>query len=207
MSDNDKGGSGGMNGGAGPPTGPGPVVTTGTISGTVAAGSAGVAGAQVALGSDATATTAASGQYSFTNVASGMHSLTITSPTGFALAAGEPPTKSTSVLANQTSTVNWALVQLPPPPPPPKTVDVSLEASSFRPKDVTVARGDTVRWVNARPIAHTITPDSRTMPGTWRAQSVPAREGFMFSHTFELPGDYWYNCTLHIGMTGVVRVP
>jgi hypothetical protein len=46
-------------------------------------------------------------KYSFTNVASGTHALTITSPTGFALAAGEPSTKSTSVLANQTATVNW----------------------------------------------------------------------------------------------------
>ena len=39
MADNDNGGGGGMNGGGGPPAGPGPVVTTGTISGTVTASS------------------------------------------------------------------------------------------------------------------------------------------------------------------------
>jgi plastocyanin len=207
MGDNNARDGGGMTGGGGPPTGPGPVVTTGTISGTVSAGATGVAGAQIALGSDATTTSAASGQYSFANVASGTHSLTLTAPSGFALATNEPATKNTSVAANQTSTVDWALVQLPPPPTPPKTVEVSLEASRFSPRDVAIARGDTVRWVNAQPIAHTITPDDRRMPGTWPAQNIPARAGSTFSHTFDLSGIYTYNCTIHFGMTGVIRVP
>ena len=207
MNDKDRGpGADGMNGGGGGPgpTGPGPVTTTGTISGTVSAGTTAVAGAQIALGSEATATTAASGQYSFTNVSTGMHSLTLAAPGGFALASGETAIKNTAVIADQTATVDWTLIQLPPPP---KTVEVSLNATRFAPRDVTVARGDTVRWVNAQPIAHNITPTSRTMPGTWRAQDIPARPGFAFSHTFELSGTYSYECSLHIGMTGVVRVP
>ncbi len=203
MAEMDDSNGGPMNNGGGP-AGPGPVVTTGIISGTVSAGNSGVPGAQIALGSGGSTTTAASGQYTFGNVASGAQSLTLTSPGGFGLAAGETSTKSTSVVADQTSTVNWTLV---PSVAPPKTIDVSLDASRFRPPDVTIARGDTVRWVNAQPIAHNITPDSRTMPGVWRTQNIPARPGYTFSHTFESSGNFTYRCTLHIGMTGVVRVP
>ena len=195
MAEMDDGNGGGTNNGGGGPAGPGPVVTTGTISGTVSASNTGVAGAQIALGSGGSTTTASSGQYTFGNVASGTQSLTLTSPGGFGLAAGETSTKSTSVVADQTSTVNWTLV---PSVAPPKTVDVSLDASRFSPRDVTVARGDTVRWVNAQPIAHNITPDSRTMPGGWRTQNIPARTGYAFSHTFESPGTFTYSCTLSV---------
>jgi plastocyanin len=198
--DADKGGN---NGGA-PPAGPGPIVTTGRVAGTVSAANAGVSGAQIALGSIASTTTSTSGEYTFSEVPAGSHVMTVTPPGGFTLAPGETANKTTDVVVDQTSTVNWTLAR---EVPPPKTVDVRLDASRFTPSDVTIVRGDTIRWVNSQPIAHTITPDSRTMPGTWRAQSIPARAGTTFSHTFDVSGVFTYNCTIHIGMRGVIRVP
>jgi plastocyanin len=86
-------------------------------------------------------------------------------------------------------------------------VDVQLLASSFSPADVTVARGGTVRWVNAGDVAHTITPANAGQAGVWQNQNVPAQQNFAFSHTFPTAGTFNYSCTLHVGMTGVVRVP
>lgn len=79
-------------------------------------------------------------------------------------------------------------------------------ASSFSPATVTVAIGGSVRWVNAQPIAHTITPDNPSQPGVWANQNIPAQQGFSFSHTFNTAGSYRYHCTLHAGMTGTVNV-
>lgn len=200
-------GSGGNNnggtGGTGGPTDPGPVVTRGTISGTVTAANAGVNGARVSLGTTATTTTASSGQYTFTDVAAGTQTVTLIVPEGLALASGDTTAKSTTVTAGQTSTVNWALVHATPAP---QTVDVTLDPSRFRPSDVTIVRGDTVRWTNAQPIFHTISPDNRNQPGAWRTENMPARTGATFSHTFDADGTFHYRCTVHFGMTGIVRV-
>lgn len=197
------GGGGGGGGPTAPPPPPPPPPTTGTISGTVSAAGAGVSGAQVALGSGGTQTTSSSGQYSFANVAAGSHSLTLTLPTGFALAAGEAASKTTTVTAGQTATVNWSLSSTGQVP---QSVEIALEAARFNPSDVTIARGGTVRWVNAESIAHTITPASGNPAGGWQSQNVPAQSGFSFSHTFNSAGTFNYNCTLHAGMSGVVRV-
>lgn len=197
---NNNGGTGGTGGG---PTDPGPVATTGTISGTVTSANAGVDGARIDLGTTASATTGPSGQYTLADIVPGTHNVTLAQPRLFALGPGETSTKSTTVTTGQTSTVNWTLVQAPREP---LTWVVELDPARFRPRDVTITRGDEVTWVNAQPVFHTISPDDRRQPGAWRTENMPARKGAAFSHTFDTDGTFNYSCTVHIGMTGVVRV-
>jgi plastocyanin len=196
---------GGNNNVGGGPTTPDPIATTGTISGAVTSRNVGVSGAIVSLGSASSVTTGISGEYSFPDVAPGTRTVTLAPPRLFTLASGETATKSTTVTAGQTSTINWALTQ-GPVGPQPVTFVVFLDASAFRPRDVTIARGDTVLWSNAQPIFHTISPDDRNQPGAWRTENMPARTGASFSHVFDTEGTFNYSCTVHIGMTGVVRV-
>lgn len=193
-------------GGNGGPTPPGPVATTGTISGRVTATGVGVSDARILLGQATFATTAASGQYTFAEVPPGTHSITLVTPRQFALTPGEVSVKSTTVTVGQTSTVNWTLMAAPPPGPITVVWVVDLEATQFMPSDLTISRGHGVLWVNKRPIFHTISPDDRNQPGAWRTQNIAARVGESFSHNFNTPGTFHYSCTIHLGMTGVVRV-
>ena len=196
---------GGNNTGGGGPTTPDPIATTGTISGAVTSRNVGVSGALVSLGIASTVTTGTAGAYSFPDVAPGTHTVTLTPPRLFSLVPGETAMKSTTVTAGQTSTVNWTLTQGAVGPTPVIFV-VFLDPSAFRPRDVTISRGDTVLWSNAQPVFHTISPDDRNQAGAWRTENIPARTGASFSHVFNTDGIFHYSCTVHIGMTGVVRV-
>lgn len=187
--------------GGGPTTPPPP--TTGTISGTIVAEGSGVAGATVALGTT-TQTSSATGQFTFTGVAAGSHTLTLTPPTGYALDAGQTAQKSVTVAGGQTASVSWALRRSTGQAP--QTVQVQMEASSFSPNEVSIGVGSTVRWVNALAVPHTITPSNASQAGAWAAQTVPAQQGYTFSHTFNTAGSYNYQCQVHAGMTGTVRV-
>jgi plastocyanin len=190
---------------SGGPNTPDPIATTGTISGSVSTAGSGIGlnGARVLLDTTASATTDTSGHYRFTDVAAGTHTVTFVPPQFLALAPGEISSKPTTVTAGQTSVVNWTVV---PGPLPPVTWVVFLDPSAFRPRDVTIARGDTVLWSNAQPIFHTISPDDRNQPGAWRTENMPAHTGASFSHVFNTEGVFTYSCTVHAGMTGVVRV-
>jgi len=198
------GGSGTNNGGGGP-IAPDPIATTGTISGSVTSAGVSVTMLTVVLDVSTFATTGASGQYSFSNVTPGTHTVMFAPPRLLALAPGETSVKSTTVTAGQTSVVNWAVVPATITTPP-TTFVVSLEPSSFSPRDVTIRRGDSVLWTNAQPIFHTVSPDDRNQAGAWRTENIPARTGASFSHVFDTEGTFDYSCTVHIGMTGVVRV-
>ena len=90
--------------------------------------------------------------------------------------------------------------------PSPLQADVQMLGTTFSPADVAVRVGGTVRWINATPTFHTITPNTPSQAGAWTSQNVPAQQGFIFSHTFNTAGDFNYLCRVHAGMTGVVRV-
>ncbi|CAN5652427.1 hypothetical protein BH23GEM6_BH23GEM6_11710 [soil metagenome] len=180
-------------------------VVAGSISGTAVAGGSGVAGAQIALSSGGSQTTGTSGQFTFSNVPAGSHTLTIAPPTGFQLEAGEAASKPVNLTVGQSATVNFSLRASTGNPA--QSAEISLAPSSFTPADVTVARGGTVRWVNGASIAHTITPANSSQDGVWQSQNIPAQQGFSFSHTFTTAGVYNYSCILHAGMVGVIRVP
>ncbi len=91
----------------------------------------------------------------------------------------------------------------------------------FEPEEVTIQRGETIRWVNASPIPHTTTGDpeknpvketrpelARLPPGAEPWESGLLNEGQSFSHTFTATGEYQYFCIPHVlsGMLGTITV-
>ena len=88
------------------------------------------------------------------------------------------------------------------------TVDVTVGPGlSFTPPSVTIAQGDTVRWVWQGAL-HSSTSDATTGPEVWNSGLLSTGT---FSHTFNTAGDWPYYCTLHsspggTAMNGVVHV-
>lgn len=74
---------------------------------------------------------------------------------------------------------------------------VTLRGTSFRPAELTVDPGTTVTWEWDGPMDHDVAGDDF-------ASDVQS-EG-TFTHTFDEPGSYPYECTLHPNMTGTVTV-
>jgi plastocyanin len=71
----------------------------------------------------------------------------------------------------------------------------------FKPAEITVTVGETVRWTNAGKHNHTVTSDT----GRWDSGDIEA--GGEFSQRFTEPGRYTYHCTHHRAeMRGLVIV-
>ncbi|HEY3001284.1 MAG TPA: plastocyanin/azurin family copper-binding protein [Kribbellaceae bacterium] len=80
---------------------------------------------------------------------------------------------------------------------------------AFRPADVTVAVGGTVRWVNDDATYHTVTSTASTQVRrpSGRFHGVLDRAGEAFTVTFTEPGTHAYYCQPHAEfMAGVVHV-
>jgi plastocyanin len=81
----------------------------------------------------------------------------------------------------------------------PAAQTVEVRGFHFRADTVTIRPGETVRWVNADPLEHTITfadgPDSGRLV-----------QHASFARRFDQPGTYTYHCTPHPYMQGVVVV-
>lgn len=178
--------------------------TTGALGGSVTAGSAGVAGATITLGGAATGerTTPATGAYLFDDLAPGAYTATVTLPEGFSLADGETAAKTANVTAGSTSPVNWSAVE----DGAAGVTVVTVGGTAFTPANVTIAPGETVRWV-VNNGTHTVTPDSPGLPGAWTGTGQLGA-GQEFQHTFTALGTYDYHCIPHqsLGMTGTVTV-
>ena len=84
--------------------------------------------------------------------------------------------------------------------PAPKTHTVMMENMRFQPESVTVARGDTVVWVNKDLVPHTATSKA----GGFDSEMVQAEESWRVSLWKE--GDFAYVCTFHPTMRGMLRV-
>jgi plastocyanin len=80
-----------------------------------------------------------------------------------------------------------------------QTHTVVIEGVKYEPESLTVARGDTVLWVNKDPFPHTVT--SR---GAFDSKDIAA--GKSWKYTPRKAGDYSYICTLHPNMKGTLRV-
>lgn len=180
-------------------------VTTGTVSATVTTEGSAAAGILVQLfapgASSATTAVATSsnGVANFANVEQGSWEVEVEIPQGFDLDAGETARKSVTVVANQTATTSFALVDV--------FQGETVEANGnleFSPSTLTIDAGTQVRWVNVSTVLHTVTPDGHS---EWTTATI-ADNGDTFIHTFDTPGTYQYFCQPHVGqgMTGTITV-
>ena len=76
---------------------------------------------------------------------------------------------------------------------------VRIIDNAFRPQNLTVARGDVVRWVNSGDRTHTTTSNT----GAWNQTLSP---GDTFRRRFRQAGTFRYHCTIHSEMTARITV-
>ena len=77
---------------------------------------------------------------------------------------------------------------------------ITIDNFTFSPKELTVAVGTTVKWVNHDDIPHTIV-EKKT---TFRSKALDTDDSY--SYTFTSAGDFDYFCGLHPHMVGKVIV-
>ena len=77
---------------------------------------------------------------------------------------------------------------------------VTIDNFTFSPKDLTVAVGTTVKWVNHDDIPHLVVNKDKA----FRSKALDTDDSF--SHTFASAGTFDYFCALHPHMVGKVIV-
>jgi plastocyanin len=77
---------------------------------------------------------------------------------------------------------------------------VTIGNFTFSPKDLTVAVGTTVKWVNHDDIPHTVVEKNTT----FRSKALDTDDSYSF--TFTSAGSFDYFCGLHPHMVGKVIV-
>ena len=77
---------------------------------------------------------------------------------------------------------------------------IAIDNFSFTPKEITVAAGTTITWVNRDDVPHTVvSPDKK-----FRSKALDTDDQFSF--TFADTGTYNYFCSVHPMMTGKIIV-
>ncbi len=84
--------------------------------------------------------------------------------------------------------------------PKAKTHTVSIEGMRFQPEVLTVARGDTIVWVNKDIVPHTAT--SKT--GGFDSKDIQVDKSW--EYTIQKKGNFAYICTFHPTMKAMLRV-
>jgi plastocyanin len=79
-------------------------------------------------------------------------------------------------------------------------VKVDIKAFMYGPKDMTVAVGTKVTWVNDDEIPHTVAETHKVF------RSGALDTGDSYSWVFNTPGEYEYFCALHPQMIGKIVV-
>ncbi len=74
---------------------------------------------------------------------------------------------------------------------------VDIKNFAFAPREIHIAPGQTVTWVNDDAIQHTVTADDGSF------DSGMMDQGVTFSQEFDTPGTYSYYCQPHGGPGGV----
>jgi plastocyanin len=77
--------------------------------------------------------------------------------------------------------------------------EVELVKLEFQPGTLTVDAGTEVTWTWTENLAHNVIAED----GSFASDVQPSGT---FSHTFDEPGEYPYDCTLHPGMEGTIIV-
>jgi OOP family OmpA-OmpF porin len=107
-----------------------------------------------------------------------------------------PPVPGTSAPAPE--------AEVAPPPAAPAAsagggaTTVTIENFAFTPKQLTVPVGTTVQWTNQDGSNHLVNFSDQA--------SDRLRKGGTYSRTFDAPGIYPYDCSIHPDMTGTVTV-
>ena len=81
----------------------------------------------------------------------------------------------------------------------PTAVTIRIDNFSFAPKEITVAKGTTVTWVNHDDVPHTVVSGS-----LFRSKALDTDESFSFA--FTSAGTFGYFCSVHPVMVGRVVV-
>ena len=81
-----------------------------------------------------------------------------------------------------------------------QSVTVDIATFAFTPKEITIAPGTTVVWINHDETPHTVSASDHGFVS--KALDTDDR----YEHTFADEGDIPYFCTVHPFMTGVVHV-
>ncbi len=79
---------------------------------------------------------------------------------------------------------------------------VVIDNFAFSPREIIVAPGSRILWVNRDDAPHTVT--STAKPKILDSGALDSEESFAF--TFQTPGTYDYFCALHPHMTGRIIV-
>ena len=77
---------------------------------------------------------------------------------------------------------------------------VDIDNFAFTPRALTVTAGTTVTWKNEDDSPHRIGDKN----GTFKSAALDTDD--TFSHTFTVPGEYAYICTIHPYMAGTIIV-
>ncbi|MBI5562576.1 MAG: cupredoxin domain-containing protein [Deltaproteobacteria bacterium] len=88
------------------------------------------------------------------------------------------------------------IIELPKPAQGVKNV--------FRPNNIVVKKGSTVRWVNKDDVAHIFS--SMPVIGKGGISSPAVEPGKSWERKFDQPGEYFYICFIHHAMVGKITV-
>src|SRR5919201_5899849 len=80
------------------------------------------------------------------------------------------------------------------------TKTVNITSTAFKPKTVTVAGGDTVRWKNVDTVNHQVVANSGAFASGIIAPS------HVYAKELDIPGTYPYHDALHPTLKGTVKV-
>jgi len=84
--------------------------------------------------------------------------------------------------------------------PPPPAIQIDITKFAFAPKEITVAPGTKITWINHDETPHTVTGSDKS----FASKGMDTDD--KYEHTFAKEGDFTYICTVHPFMTGVVHV-
>ena len=82
----------------------------------------------------------------------------------------------------------------------------SQSSDVYDPATIQVVRGTVVTWTNQDTVAHSVVLSYAVTATSEQWTSGVLATGQSASYTFTSPGRYVYNCSLHVGMIGVVLV-
>jgi plastocyanin len=108
--------------------------------------------------------------------------------------------RSVALYRNSTAARPAPLAAPAPGPKPPEVRRIAIDGTRFTPAEMVVPLGSTVTWTNADPFPHNV--DS-TEGGFRSGDLAPSA---VWSVELNKRGVYPYQCTLHPGMKGVLRV-